>query len=88
MCSEYLPPRNASTERKELSFQEFKKALKMLKETSPLVATNLAVMPLLTSPTLQSIFKKSLEENVFLDKLNIAKVIPVFKKGDKENVEN
>ena len=52
MCSEYLPPRNASTEHKELSFQEFKKALKMLKETSPLVATNLAVMPLLTSPTL------------------------------------
>ena len=34
------------------------------------------------------IFKASLEEAVFLEKLKIAKVIPVFKKDDKENVEN
>ena len=34
------------------------------------------------------IFKPSLEEAVFPEKLKIAKVIPVFKKGDKENIEN
>ena len=34
------------------------------------------------------IFKASLEESVFPEKLNIAKVIPVFKKGHKENIEN
>ena len=34
------------------------------------------------------IFKASLEEAVFPEKLKIAKVIPVFKKGDKENIEN
>ena len=34
------------------------------------------------------IFKASLDEAVFPEKLKIAKVIPVFKKGDKENVEN
>ena len=34
------------------------------------------------------IFKASLEEAVFPEKLKIAKVIPVYKKGDKENIEN
>ena len=34
------------------------------------------------------IFKESLEEAAFPEKLKIAKLIPVFKKGDKENVEN
>ena len=35
-------------------------------------------------------FKISLEEAVFSEKLKIkiTKVIPLFKKGDKENVEN
>ena len=35
-----------------------------------------------------SIVKTSLEEEAFPEKLKIAKVIPVFKKGEKENVEN
>ena len=34
------------------------------------------------------IFKASLAEVVFPEKPNIAKVIPVFKKGDKQNIEN
>ena len=34
------------------------------------------------------IFKASLEEAIFPEKLKIAKVIPVFKKSDKENIEN
>ena len=34
------------------------------------------------------IFKASLEEVVFPEKLKIAKVVPVFKKGDKESIEN
>ena len=37
---------------------------------------------------LVKIFKAYLEEAVFPEKLKIAKVIPVFKEGDKENVEN
>ena len=31
--------------------------------------------------------KGSFEEAVFLEKFKITKVIPVFKKGDKENIE-
>ena len=34
------------------------------------------------------IFKASLEEAVFPEKLKIAKIIPVFKKGGNENIEN
>ena len=34
------------------------------------------------------IFKASLEEAVVPKKLNITKVIPLFKKGHKENIEN
>ena len=34
------------------------------------------------------IFKTFIEEVVFPEKLKIAKVIPVFQKGDKENLEN
>ena len=34
------------------------------------------------------IFKVPLEEAVFPEKLKIAKTIPFFKKGDKENIEN
>ena len=34
------------------------------------------------------IFKTSLEEVVFPEKLQIAKVIAIFKKGEEKNVEN
>ena len=34
------------------------------------------------------IFKASLEEPVFSEKHKILKVMPVFQKGEKENVEN
>ena len=37
---------------------------------------------------LSKIFKASLEEAVFPKKFKIAKVIPIFKKGDKQNIEN
>ena len=75
--SEYLPQCNASMEHKELSFQEFEKAFKTLKQNKAIGYDGLF-----------KIFKASLEEAVFPEKLKIAKVIPVFKKGDKENIEN
>ena len=64
-------------EHKELSFQEFEKAFKTLKQNKAIGYDGLF-----------KIFKASLEEAVFPEKLKIAKVIPVFKKGDKENIEN
>ena len=34
------------------------------------------------------VFKISIQQGIFLDSLKIAKVTPIFKSGDKENVSN
>ena len=60
-------------EHKELSFQEFEKAFKTLKQNKAIGYDGLF-----------KIFKASLEEAVFPEKLKIAKVIPVFKKVIKK----
>ena len=52
----------------------------------------LTLMLLLMLTTLKvirfNIFEAFLKEAVFPEKLKIAEVIPVFKKSEKENVEN
>ena len=80
-------------EHKELSFQEFEKAFKALKQNKAIGCDNLngnIIIAVYDSikVILFKIFKAPLEEAVFPEKLKIAKVIPVFEKGDKENVEN
>ena len=64
---EQLPECYALMEHKELSFQEFEKAFKTLKQNKAIGYDGLF-----------KIFKASLEEAVFPEKLKIAKVIPVF----------
>ena len=91
--SEYLPQCNASMEHKELSFQEFEKAFKALNRNNAIGCDGLngnIIIDVYDSikVILFKILKASLEETVFPEKLKIAKVIPVFKKGDKENIEN
>ena len=78
---------------KKLSFKEFKKALKTLKRNKAIGDDGLSgniIMNVYDSikVILFKISKASLEEAVFREKLKITKVIPVFKKGDKENIEN
>ena len=80
-------------EHKELSFQEFEKACKTLKGNKVIGCDGLSsniIMDVYDSikVILFKIFKESLEEAAFPEKLKIAKLIPVFKKGDEENVEN
>ena len=80
-------------EHKELSFQEFEKAFKTFKRNKVTVYDGLSgniIIDVYDSikVVLFKIFKASLEEAIFPEKLKIAKVIPAFKKGDKENVEN
>ena len=43
---------------------------------------------IISSSFTSKILKTSLEETVFPEKFKIAKVIPVFKKGEEENIEN
>ena len=90
--SEYLPQCNASMEHKELSFQEFEKAFNALKRNKIIGSDGLnsnIIMNVYNSAKviLFKIFKASPEEAVFPEKLEIAKVIPVFKMDDKENAE-
>ena len=91
--SENLPQCDASMEHKELSLQEFEKAFKTLKRNKATGCNALSgniIMDVYDSikVILFKIFMASLEEVVFPEKLKIAKVIPVFKKGGKENVQN
>ena len=80
-------------EYKELSFQEFKKAFKTLKQNKAFGCDGLSgniIMDVcdFINAVLFKIFKASLEEAVFPEELKIEKVILVFRKGGKENVEN
>ena len=80
-------------EHKELSFQELEKAFKTLKRNKAICYDGLSgniIMDVYGSikVILFKMFKASLEEAVFPVKLKIAKVIPVFKKGGKQNIEN
>ena len=79
-------------EHKELSFQEFKKAFKMLKRSKAIGCDGLngnIITDVFSSikVILFKLFKASLEEAVFPEKLN-HKSYSSLKKGDKENVEN
>ena len=72
---------------KEISFQEFEKAFKNLKRNKVIGCDGHSgniIMDVYDSMKviLFKIFKASLEEAVFPKKFKIAKVIPVFKKGD------
>ena len=90
---EYLLQCNASIEHKELSFQELENEFKTLKLNKAIGSDGLSgniIMDVYDSikVILFKIFKVSLEEAVFPEKLKIAKTIPFFKKGGKENIEN
>ena len=81
--SKYLTQCNALMEHKELSFQEFEKAYETLKRNRAIGCDGLSgniIMDVYDSikVILFKIFKASLEEAVFPEKLKITKVIPVF----------
>ena len=75
-------------EHKEFSFQEFKKVFKMLKQNKAIGCDGLSdaiIIDIYDSikVILFKVSKASLKEAVFLEKLKIGKVIPVFKNGEK-----
>ena len=76
---------------KELSFQEFKKAtLKWNKVIGCDGLKNNIIIDVydFIKVIIFKNFKASLEEAVFPEKIKNTKIILIFKKGDKENVEN
>ena len=81
--SEYLPQCNTSIEHKELTFQEFGKVFKILRQNKAIVYDGLSdniIMDVYDSRKviLFENLKASLEEAIFPEKIKIAKVIPVF----------
>ena len=76
---------------KELSFQEFKKVT--LKRNKVIGCDGLKNNTIIDVYDFIKViifknFKASLEEAVFPEKIKNTKIILIFKKGDKENVEN
>ena len=73
---------------KKFIFKNLKKSLKDAERNKPIGYDEFSSNVVIDASDSMKHFKASLEEDVFPDKLKIAKVIPVFKKGDKENVKN
>ncbi|XP_065642837.1 group II intron-encoded protein LtrA-like [Hydra vulgaris] len=78
---------------KELLFDEFEKAFKTLKKNKAVGLDEINGNIILDcfeqlKYILYKVFKSSIEQGVFPDQLKIAKVIPLFKGGDKSDISN
>ena len=77
----------------ELNFDEFEETFKYLKQNKATsfddLSSNIVIN---TDDSLKNIlfhvFKVSIQQGIFPDSLEIAKVTPIFKFGDKDNISN
>ena len=76
----------------DLKFDEFEEAFKSLKRNKAAGFDDLSSNIIDAYDNLKNIlfhvFKVSIEQGIFSDSLKIAKVTPIFKSGDKDNVSN
>ena len=77
----------------ELKFDEFEEEFKSLKWNKAAGFDDLSSNIITDAHDslkyiLLHVFKVSIQQRIFPDSLNIAKVTPIFKSGDKENVSN
>lgn len=77
----------------DLSFNEFERAFKSLKRNKSTGADDINGNIIIDcfknlKYILFKVFKASLDQGVFPDQLKVAKVIPIYKNGDKKNVSN
>ena len=88
--SENLLQCDALIELKELSFQEFEKAFKILKRSKAVDCDGFndnIILDVYDSVKL-ILFRYLLKKHSFLKHLKLQKVMQAFQKGNKENVEN
>ena len=71
----------------ELKFDEFEEAFKCLKRNKASSNITIDACDSLKN-ILFHIFKVSIKQGIFPDRLKIAKVTPIFKSGAKDNVSN
>jgi hypothetical protein len=91
--TEYLTPSTQNLEFSELQFDEFEKALMSLKRNKAVGVDDLNGNIIIDSleplkNVLYLVFKASLQQGIFPDKLKIAKITPIFKSGELTNVSN
>ena len=77
----------------ELKFDEFEEAFKSLKQNKAagfddLSSNNIIDVYANLKDILFRVFKVSIQQGIFPDSRKIAKVTPIFKSGDKDNISN
>ena len=90
---DFLTSHNETTQFEDLKFDESEEAFKSLKRNKAAdfddLSSNIVIDAYDTlKNSLFHVFKVSIEQGIFPDSLKIAKVTPIFKSGDKENVSN
>ena len=90
---DFLTSHNEKKQFKELNFDEFEKALKSLKRNKAASFDDLNSNIIIDAydslkNILFHVFKVSIKQGIFPDSLKVAKVIPIFKSGAKDNVSN
>ena len=89
----FLTSHNEKMQFEELDFDEFKKALKSLKQNKATSFDNLS-SDIITDAfdsvknILSQVFKVSIQQGILPDRLKIAKVTLIFKSSDKDNIRN
>ena len=84
---------NEKMQSEELNFDEFEEAFKSLKRSKAAGFDDLNSNIIIDAydslkNILFHVFKVSIQQGIFPDSLKIAKVTPIFKSGDKDNVSN
>ena len=84
---------NEAVQFEDLKFDKFEEAFKSLKRNKTAAFDDFSSNIIIDAydslkNTLFHVFKVSIEQGIFPDSLKIAKVTPIFKSGDKDNVSN
>ena len=88
-----MTSRNEKMQLEELNFDKFEEPFKILKRKKATGFDDLSSNIIIDAcdslkNILFHVFKVSIQQGIFPDSLKIAKVTPIFKSGDKDNVSN
>ena len=90
---DFLKSHDEAMQFEELKFDKFEEAFKSLKRSKATGFDDLSSNIIIDAyhsfkNILFHVFKFSIQQGIFPDRLKIAKVTPIFKSGDKDNVSN
>ena len=90
---DFLTSHKEKMQFEELNFDEFEEAFKSLKQNKAAGFDDLSSNIIIDAynslkNNLFHVFKVSIQQGIFPDSLKIAKVTPIFRSGDKENISN